>query len=37
MIFLDFTCKTDAVDVKLNSEAQEYVWVSLEEGLELST
>lgn len=34
-VFLDFTCKTFSTDVILNHEAQEYVWVSLEEGLNL--
>jgi nucleoside triphosphatase len=33
-IFFDFACKTNSTEVKLNSEAQEYVWVSLEEALE---
>jgi len=35
-IFFDYVCRTDSTDVKLNSEAQEYVWVSIEEALELS-
>lgn len=26
-IFFDFACKTDSVNVKLNDEAQAYVWV----------
>jgi len=30
-----FACKTNSIEVKLNSEAQEYVWVSLEESLKL--
>ena len=36
-IFLDFVCKTDADEnqVVLNFESQEFVWVSLEEALEL--
>ena len=34
-IFLDFACKTDSTKIKLNSEAQEYIWVSLEEALKL--
>ena len=34
-IFFDFTCKTDTTDVVLNAEAQEYVWVSVEDALEL--
>lgn len=31
-IFFDFACKTDSEDVKLNREAQEYVWVYPEEA-----
>lgn len=36
-IFIDFVCRTDAdeSDVMLNDEAQEYVWVSMEEALAL--
>jgi|GEM_PF-863409 len=34
-IFFDFACKTNSTEVKLNSEGQEYVWVSLKEALEL--
>jgi nucleoside triphosphatase len=34
-IFIDFVCQTDSYDVVLNSESQNYVWVSLEEALEL--
>jgi nucleoside triphosphatase len=34
-IFFDFVCKTDSHNVVLNSESQRYVWVSLEEALEL--
>jgi len=34
-IFFDFACRTNSTDVRLNDEAQEYVWVSLEEALEL--
>jgi nucleoside triphosphatase len=34
-IFLDFACRTDATEVKLNEEAQEYVWVALDEALTL--
>lgn len=34
-IFLDFVCKTDSTEVKLDSEGQEFVWVSLEEALKL--
>jgi nucleoside triphosphatase len=31
-IFFDFACKTDAIDVALNDEAEEYVWVPLDEA-----
>ncbi len=36
-IFFDYTCRTeDASDsVRLNDEAEEYIWVSLEEALRL--
>ena len=34
-IFFDFSCKTNSNEVKLNDEAQEYVWVSPEEALKL--
>jgi nucleoside triphosphatase len=36
-IFIDFVCRTDAGEdeVVLNDEAEEYVWVSLEEALAL--
>jgi len=34
-IFLDFACKTDSTEVKLNSEGQEFVWVTLDEALKL--
>jgi nucleoside triphosphatase len=34
-IFFDFSCKTDSTEVKLNSEGQEFVWVTLEEALTL--
>jgi len=29
-IFIDFACKTNSTDIKLNSEAQEYVWFFIE-------
>lgn len=35
-IFFDYVCRTDATDVKLNAEAQAYVWVFPEDALELS-
>ncbi|MCW4019608.1 MAG: NUDIX domain-containing protein [Candidatus Bathyarchaeota archaeon] len=34
-IFFDYVCKTRSTAVKLNSEAQEYVWGSLDEALRL--
>jgi len=34
-IFFDHICKTDTTQVNLNDEAEEYLWVSLEEELEL--
>lgn len=34
-IFLDHICKTDQKEVKLNREAEDYVWVKPEEALEL--
>ena len=35
-IFFDYACKTESTDVKLNEEAEEYAWVSIEEALKLS-
>jgi nucleoside triphosphatase len=34
-IFFDFSCRTDSTEVKLDSESQEYVWVTLEEAKKL--
>jgi len=34
-LFFDFACRTDSTDVQLNDEAQEYVWVTLDEALEM--
>jgi nucleoside triphosphatase len=34
-IFFDYACKTDSTDVKLNDEAQEYAWVTLDEALKM--
>ena len=34
-IFFDYACKTDSTDVTLNSEAQEYVWIAVEDVLKL--
>jgi nucleoside triphosphatase len=32
-IFFDYACRTEGTDVKLNDEAEEYVWVTLDEAL----
>jgi nucleoside triphosphatase len=32
-IFFDYTCKTGSVDVKLNDEAQSYIWVRLDDAV----
>jgi nucleoside triphosphatase len=34
-IFFDYACKTRSTDVKLNDEAEEHVWVPLEEAIRL--
>jgi nucleoside triphosphatase len=34
-IFFDFVCKTDSLEVKLNDEAQEHIWVKLDTVLHL--
>ncbi len=34
-IFFDYACRTDATDVKLNDEAEEYRWVALDEAFAL--
>ena len=34
-IFFDYTCRTDSLEVKLNDEAQEHVWVKLDAALHL--
>jgi len=34
-IFFDFACKTNSTKVKLNSEGQEFVWVTLSEALKM--
>ncbi len=34
-IFFDFSCKTDSPKVELNDEAEDHIWVSLEESLRL--
>jgi nucleoside triphosphatase len=34
-IFLDYTAKTETKNVKLNSEAEDYIWVNPEKALDL--
>lgn len=34
-IFFDYACRTDAMEVYLNDEAQAYVWVTVDEALRL--
>jgi ADP-ribose pyrophosphatase YjhB (NUDIX family)/predicted enzyme related to lactoylglutathione lyase len=34
-IFFDYACRTGETEVRLNDEAQEYVWVTVEEALAL--
>ena len=34
-IFFDYACRTDSTEVILNHEAQDYVWVDLEEAQNL--
>lgn len=34
-IFLNYACKTNSTEVKLNREGQEYIWVSLEKVFKL--
>ncbi len=34
-IFFDYACKTDSLEVQLNEEAEEYVWVRLDEAVDL--
>jgi transketolase len=34
-IFFDYACRSDETDVRLNDEAQEYVWVPVDEALRL--
>jgi len=34
-IFFDYACRTDSTEVKLNEEAEEYLWVTLDEALTL--
>jgi nucleoside triphosphatase len=35
-IFFDFSARSDSTEVVLNDEAQEYLWVELEEALQLN-
>ena len=35
-IFLDYTCKTEDVEVVLNKEGSGYVWITIDEALKLS-
>ena len=34
-IFFDYACKTESVEVKLNDEAEEHVWVRLDAAVRL--
>ena len=34
-IFFDFACKTNSTKVQLNSEGQDFVWVTIQEALSL--
>jgi len=34
-IFFDYTCRADSLEVRLNDEAEEHVWVRLEAALHL--
>ncbi len=34
-IFFDYVCRTDSLEVKLNEETQEHVWVKLDAVLHL--
>jgi len=34
-IFIDYACKTKSTEVRLNSEGQDYIWVSLDEVFNL--
>lgn len=36
-LFFDYACRTDATEVRLNDEAQEFVWATLDEALLLPT
>ena len=34
-IFIDYACRTKSTEVRLNSEGQDYIWVSLDEAFNL--
>jgi len=34
-IFFNYACKTNSKEIKLNSEAESYIWVSINEALNL--
>ncbi len=34
-IFFDYACRTDQTEVRLNDEAEEYVWATVDEALRL--
>ena len=34
-IFFDYACKTDSLDIKLNDEAEQYIWVRLADATRL--
>ena len=34
-IFFDYACRNDKTDIRLNDEAEEYVWVPVDEALRL--
>jgi nucleoside triphosphatase len=34
-IFLDFSCRTNYYEARLNDEAQEYIWVNAEQALKM--
>ncbi len=36
-IFFDYACKTESTDVRLNDEAEDYLWVRAEEAMDLPT
>lgn len=36
-IFLDFSCKTKTTKVKLNEEAQEYLWLDPKKAVKMKT